>query len=487
MRRKSVTTIVGLLLATMVAPSASPAVQASTSQAASSGAEGDAAAPTPACATSTLEKPVAIRVDLRDGTKLDGRATAFGADGFMVQVSAKKGQAADAREARGASDTAPPEPRAVLWLSVQPDDLERLSDKLIADDKKRPQDQLLKAELLALAGQGNKADRAFDRVLRSNRSLVEEVDASKARARERIIDAEHTERIRLHQLMASSIPTHQGGQPPWPILSRAEHEAAVEAMKRRAQEICATARVNATLVETRYFLLYAAARPEAVQECARSLDAMYERVLELFGIPPGLNLFWGKAVVLLQPNEEAFRVVEAAAFGQMTPPGVVGLCHQVGPQVFVNIFWSDDQDMFDAVLLHEAVHGIMHRYHSPARLPAWADEGLSEYIAAVSFPSSKVDSMRRPQAIEFIRSGGNVAQVMRLSYQDRSWPGPNAVGYAVGYAVVELMIRQQPQRFGRWIRAVKGGKPWEQALTEDFGFTTDQFAATATEWYRRAK
>ncbi len=428
-------------------------------------------APPPACAATAIAKPPTVRVRLRDGSKVNGRVTAYGVDGCTVALSDKA--------AAGTADST----RTVLWISIIPGDVDSLAAKVLG--KKEPADLLLNAELLALAGEGNKADAAFDRVLRSDRALAAQVEASKARARDRMADAEHTERIRLHGVMAASIPTQPGGPAPWPILSRPEHEAAVESMKRRAEEICATARVNATLVETRYFLLYAATRPEAAMECARSLDAMYEKVLELFGIPPGLNLFWGKAVVLLQPNEEVFRVVEGAAFGQMTPPGVVGLCHMAGPQVFLNIFWSDDQDRFDAVLLHEAVHGIMHRYHSAARIPAWADEGLSEYIAAVSFKSSPVDGERRPQAVEFIRSGGNVAQIMRLNYQDRSWPGPNAVGYAVGYAVVELMIRQQPERFGRWIRAVKGGKPWEQALAEDFGFTTDQFAATATEWYRR--
>lgn len=466
----------GLLAAGILAPAASRAfagaVPAGADAADLAAGAREEESPSPACATTTLAKPEAIRARLRDGTKLEGRATAFGADGFTFEERVKRG-----------AEAAPA--RAILWSAVLPDDLESLAGKVL--DARKPAELLLKAELLAVAGRGKAADAAFERVLRADRALAGEVAAAKARARERLADAEHAERLRLHAAMSAAIPAHPGGMAPWPVLSRAEHEAAVEAMKRRAEEICATAGVRATPVETRYFLLYAATRPEAVAECARSLDAMYEKVLELFGIPAGLNLFWGKAVILLQPNQDTFRLVERAAFGQMTPPGVVGLCHQVGPQVFVNIFWSDDQDRFDSTLLHEAVHGIMHRYHSPARLPAWADEGLCEYIAAVSFGSSPVDRERRPQAIDFIRSGGDVAQIMRLNYQDGSWPGPGAVGYAVGYAVVELMIRQQPQRFGRWIRAVKGGKPWEQALAEDFGYTTDQFAATATEWYRRAK
>ena len=105
----------------------------------------------------------------------------------------------------------------------------------------------------------------------------------------------------------------------------------------------------------------------------------------------------------------------------------------------------------------------------------------------MSFKSSPVDKERRPQALDYIRSGGSVADVMRLNYQDGTWPGPNAIGYAVGYAIVELMVRQQADAFGRWIRAVKGGKNWEVALREDFGYTIDAFGQTATDYYRRKK
>ena len=89
-----------------------------------------------------------------------------------------------------------------------------------------------------------------------------------------------------------------------------------------------------------------------------------------------------------------------------------------------------------------------------------------------------------PQALSYIRAGRSVGDVMRLNYGDGSWPGPDAIGYAVGYASVKLMVRQQPEAFGRWIRAVKGGKPWEQAMREDFGHPVEKFAPTVEQWYR---
>ena len=455
------------------------AAAVTTSQSAAQDANANAAStndePKPAIARRELKKPVQLKFRTRDGKRVSGKVVAFDSDAF-----------------EGASTGEDALPRT-KWSNVHIDDLESLASKIL--DEKDVDELILKGELLMSIGRVKAADAAFDRADRSAKSLKgaaaseakSKIAAARTRGADKLVDAEHDFRIAKHTEMSSRIPKTDGGIAPWPVLTRDEHEAAVAAMKKRAEEICKVSGMQAIPVETRYFLLYAATKREAVEECARSLDAMYEKVLELFGIPAGLNLFWGKAVILLQPSEEKFRLVEQAAFGAMVPRGVVGLCHQVGPQVYVNIFWTDDQDRFDSTLLHETVHGIVHRYHSPARLPDWANEGLSEYIAAVSFKTSPVDKERRPQALDFIRGGGNVAEVMRYNYRDGSWPGPNAIGYAVGYVIVELMIRQQPDRFGAWLRAIKGGEDWEAALVEDFGYTVDQFGARAVDFYKRSK
>ena len=361
-----------------------------------------------------LRKPVQVKFRLRDGKRMNGKVIAFDGDAF---------------EGAASGDDALPR---TLWSNVHMDDLESLAGKIL--DEKSVDQLILKGELLLSVGRVKAAGAAFDRAERAAKVLPDaaardaklRIAGARTRGSNQLIDAEHALRITKHTEMSARIPMTNGGAAPWPMLSRDEHEAAVAAMKKRAEEICQVSGMQAIPVETRYFLLYAATKREAVEECARSLDAMYEKVLELFGIPAGLNLFWGKAVILLQPSEDKFRLVEQAAFGAMVPRGVVGLCHQVGPQVYVNIFWTDDQDRFDSTLLHETVHGIVHRYHSPARLPDWANEGLSEYIAAVSFKTSPVDKERRPQALDFIRGGGNVAEVMRYNYRDGSWPGPGA-------------------------------------------------------------
>jgi hypothetical protein len=192
-------------------------------------------------------------------------------------------------------------------------------------------------------------------------------------------------------------------------------------------------------------------------------------------------------------DENRFRAIEQAAFGAMPPPGCVGLCHMIGPRVLVNAWRSPDDDMFMATLVHEATHGIMHRYGTPVHLPLWAEEGYAEYVAANSFDSSPVDQGRapqpgangllgrRPQGLEFIRDGN-----ASLPYfvDDAAWPGPRAIGYALGYLAVDLMIRQKGAAFGEWVKEVKTGVPWEQALKRHFGTDAAAFARTVEGFYR---
>lgn len=434
----------------------------------------DAAAPAATHPKETLKKPVSFRLQLRDGSRARGKATAFDGEGFDGEGTLEAPEDKSKRTKKPATFT------RARWIDIVPDDLEDLVAKLF--DERQADDLLLKGELLLMVGKEAAGAQALAKAVKLDAALKPKAEEARARSVEAAQRAEQAEYLARHQRMSDAIP--KSGAQPWPALSIEERTQAIATMKSRAEAICRDTGFRANIVETRYFMLFGAVEPAAMQECARSLDAMYEKVLELFGIPAGLNLFWGKAVVFLTPTEDTFRAVEAAGFKSMTPKGVVGLCHQMGPMVFVNMFWSNDQDTFDSTLIHETVHGIMHRYYSAQRLPAWADEGLSEYIASVSFRSSPVDKGRMPQALSYIRAGRSVADVMRLNYGDGSWPGPDAIGYAVGYASVKLMVRQQPDAFGRWIRAVKGGKPWEQALREDFGHPVEKFAPTIEQWYR---
>ncbi len=327
------------------------------------------------------------------------------------------------------------------------------------------------------------SEASFTQALRRDPSLEHEIQAARQRGLEADRLREEAARIAAAENLRERLPDGvKRTARPWPVLDDADQAEAVAEMKRDSHALLDAAGFeNARPVETEYFLVYSALSPRETASLVRQLDDMYQTVTELLGIPDGLNLFWGKASIFICSTSDQFRLIEAQAFKNMVAPGVIGLCHQRGPRVFVNTFRAEDDLQFASTLVHETVHGIMHRFISPSRLPTWADEGFAEYVAGRSFRGSPVDSNRRPQGLHFIRNGGDLSSIIEMSYEDGSWPGDHAVGYAVGYLLCTTMIEENSQGFADWVRAVKAGKDWRQALEDQYGASVDRLV----EYVRR--
>lgn len=265
----------------------------------------------------------------------------------------------------------------------------------------------------------------------------------------------------------------------------AERAQALTDMKADADRWLKQVNLRYSVVDAKYWVLYADLPIGETKDLAQRMDDMYETVAKMFSLPVGLNIFHGKAVVIVSATEAHYRALEMAAYNSMPPPGAIGLCHMVGPKVVVSAYKSQDANRFMATLVHEASHGFMHRYGSPARLPSWADEGYAEYVAAESFPNSTTKDDRKPQGLQWIRSGtNNVLNVLHMNYEDGSWPGPDAIGYAIGYLTVDYLMQTNHQAFGEWVKDVKAGIPWEEALKKRFGWSVTQLAQAVKARYR---
>ncbi|MBX3355346.1 MAG: hypothetical protein KF724_06580 [Phycisphaeraceae bacterium] len=375
------------------------------------------------------------------------------------------------------------------WSELPAAEINRIRRMVM--DERSAAEWIALGELLLEAADGEKlSDAAFVRARRLDRDAGPAIDAARERGTER-------RRVAAEQRLRSILP--EGGEfdaKPWPILSASEQSAATEEMKKDAERIMRDAGASMPLVETKYFLLYSELQPRQTAFWASQLDGMYEMCMRLLHVELGINLFWGKAVVFIFPTRERFRVVEASAFGTMVPDGVLGLCHMKGPKVFINSFLGNDELMFASVLLHETTHGIMHRYLTPMRLPTWANEGFADRIAHMAMSRANLrnpmDALRREQGVRYLRQRGDVARIVRMRYDDGSWPGEEAIGYAVGYVMTNFMLDTVPKlapargkdRFKDWVVAVKSGKPWEQALREDFGFPIETLADELVKWHR---
>jgi len=314
------------------------------------------------------------------------------------------------------------------------------------------------------------AERAFHRALELDPASAEAIE----RARHDInrLGAEREalrKAVEAEKLQTLSPEAGEWRPQAWPELTQEEQNAAVLAMREEAAKILGKVGLDVVPVETEYFLFYSDMPRKETAQWARELDKMYARLAEIFDLADGRNIFWGKAVIMVFNDQDRFRLVEAQAFNHLANPWAAGFCHQRGPMVFVNFYRQPNDFDFAAVLVHETVHGFMHRYLTPVRLPTWANEGFAEYVASISFRQSPVDRGRREQALGFVRAGGDVGSILAMDYRDNTWPGPDSIGYSVSYLLVSLMIQDRPRNFGRWVQAVKQGKEWRQALVEDFG------------------
>ena len=272
----------------------------------------------------------------------------------------------------------------------------------------------------------------------------------------------------------------------WPTLTDEQQQAAVDQDARRRagdpREGGHAARADRDEVLP-VLLRHAAQGPSrAVGERARHHVPQARRAVRLPGVED--SIFWGKAVIFVFNDRERFRLVEAQSFQSFVADWVDGICHPLGPQVFVSFYRQPRTEVFGAVLIHETTHGFMHRYRTPMRLPTWANEGIADYMASILFETSTVDLVRRRPGTRWIRRGGDVNDVLDMSYADGTWPGENEIGYAVGYLLVDLMIKDRPREFAAWVNAIKAGKDWEVALVEDYGVTRAELVAAATQYFK---
>ena len=163
---------------------------------------------------------------------------------------------------------------------------------------------------------------------------------------------------------------------------------------------------------------------------------------------------------------------------ELTDEGIAPVWREYDFAVFPMTIHPDVSGRAQAVLMHERL--IDYFLSKPGvRFCTFA-----EIVANATVRNSPVDQTRRPQGLDYIRNAGSIDQVMAMNYEDGTWPGENAVGYAVGYLLCDLMLDRNRQGFADWIKAVKAGKDWREAMAAQYGASAEKVAAYAANWYR---
>lgn len=426
----------------------------------------------------TVDPPQRIKLQKLDRSELAGLITAFDENGFEL-MDLKKQTA------------------KVSWDELPPSEVMGLHNRLVR--KGSPPDSAenwlnLGKKLLTQPGGRPFAEQAFAKALRHDPNLKEQIQALRKEASlnaPRIAPRDRNDRIGLQPGVTGPPPTTQRaptdprdplkrvlgpqvvGKPDpakWGKLSPQELAAAVAAQKKFAEE--ARAQINPALAEyeTNFFLFYTDLPAAEANKWLLTLDRMYARLAQLFGMDQAQSIWRGKALIFVFANEADYLKFEVKVHGTVAA-GTAGLCHVFGDgDVRIAFFRQPNDQDFAHVLVHESIHGFLHRYRSPVPIPSWANEGLAEAIAADMVPRHGITQAQAADARADLQSRKSVEDLFK-SEQIVAWQ------YPVARTLTEFMIRQNKTGYADFINAIKDGAPWEEALQKQYGVTPEQLVS----------
>src|SRR5215471_499623 len=163
------------------------------------------------------------------------------------------------------------------------------------------------------------------------------------------------------------VPSRVIGASPggWPDLSDKDQEQAISQLKSFAQDARDKLGINLSAFETKYFIFCSDLSPNEARQWSSLLDRMYDRLSEMFAVPSGKNIWRGKALIFVFSKNADYQRYERQIM-HTDPAGTAGMCHSgSNGNVRIAFHRQEDQLEFAHVLVHESVHGFIHRYRTP--------------------------------------------------------------------------------------------------------------------------
>lgn len=249
----------------------------------------------------------------------------------------------------------------------------------------------------------------------------------------------------------------------WPKLTPQQQQQAVADLKQLAATLPRSTATPMIAVETPLFLVYTDLTRTDAARAAAMLDQLYARLAQLFGVEKGANIWAGKAMVILFKRIEDFRTFETNVMKTDMKENKTGYCHWWDDgRVLIAAFRSSHPQEFSHLLVHETVHGFVHRHRSPVEMPSWLGEGLAEVIAAELVPQPHPARLRRLQAQATLRSGppGDAFFKAQQIANDQ---------YAVAEALTAFLIARDSAAYVRFVNSVKDRVTVDEAIEKEFG------------------
>lgn len=420
-----------------------------------------------------LEKPVPISTVKADKKPLDGRLVAYDEEGFEL--------------IRGRGRTV-----KVKWSDLAAPGVYNVRSAIIGP--KANGEQWIEVGHIMLQVDGGEpfAERAFAKAVKLDPTLQRRADEAllgrpekKPTAAEAPIDSRGAANSNTEDLPAAG-PQMIGkvGTSAWPALTEQRRGTKVAELKTFAEDAAKKLGRELALHETKYFLFYSDLPPQDARNWAGLLDRMYARLAELFGVareaPAATgrvasrgeyaNVWDGKALVLVFQDPDDYRRFQRIVHN--TDAGSsAGMCHCFGDgRVHIAFYRQADPLTFAHVLVHESVHGFIHRFRSPAVVPSWANEGLAEVIATELVPRPGRPRERELMARQGLQTRGALGGMLDARHIE-SWQ------YPVAETLCSYMIQQDRRRYVDFIVGIKEGLTWEASLEQRYQAPRDRLVA----------
>jgi hypothetical protein len=258
------------------------------------------------------------------------------------------------------------------------------------------------------------------------------------------------------------------GERLWPELSTTAQEQALRAAKEYFGKAQA-AYPQLQMHETKYFVFYTDLPPAQLAPYIRDLDAMYARLGGSFGVPPGKNIWLGKAVIVMfLQRGDLWRFDQEI----MKTPSAVETQARCFPRsdghVTITGWVGNDAAFFAHVLVHETTHGFLHRHRSTVHVPNWVNEGVADWMAGAIVKSSDETKKRQQRAIRQLQVSGSAGG----KFFDAKHLGSSQYGLAS--ALVEYQLRIDPAAYRQFIDGIKEGATPQESLVAAYGLTPEQ-------------
>lgn len=251
--------------------------------------------------------------------------------------------------------------------------------------------------------------------------------------------------------------------PRWAELTPQAHEKMIAKLKAFSEETRGKLNDSLRLLETKFFLFYTDLTPAEARKWAYLLDKMYHRLCKLFGVEKGTNIWHGKALIMVFTQEQDYHRFWRTML-DVDSTKSAGMCHGRSDGQVIIAFYRQPEEMdFAKLLVHESVHGFLHRYRSPIHIISWANEGLAEVISYELVPKSQSVPTRQRYAKAELKKRGNMGGDFFSAKQIDGWQ------YGVASGLTAYMIKQRKKGYVAFINGIKDGQPWRESFKKNYG------------------